>query len=47
VKIDDNPTLAYELGNLLTLCQQHHMEVENDRAKRDYLRQLASEKPTL
>ena len=47
VKIEENESLAYELDNIITLCQQHHMEVENDSTKRDYLRELASTRPTL
>ena len=47
VKIEENETLAYELDNIITLCQQHHMEVEDDRTKRDYLRELAQTRPTL
>ena len=46
-KIEENESLAYELDNLITLCQQHHMEVEDDRTKRDYLRELAGTRPTL
>ena len=46
-KIEENESLAYELDNLLTLCSEHHKEVEDDRAKRDYLRELASTRPTL
>ncbi|SHJ05834.1 HNH endonuclease [Anaerovibrio lipolyticus DSM 3074] len=47
IKIEENQDLAYELGNLLTLCSSHHKEVEDDKGKRDYLRELASTKPTL
>lgn len=46
-KIEDNPSIAYELDNLICLCSNHHHEVENDSTKRDYLRELASTKPTL
>ena len=46
-KIEENESLAYELGNLITLCSSHHKEVEDDRAKRDYLRELAQERPQL
>ena len=47
VKIEENDTLAYELANIITLCADHHKEVEDDRDIRDYLRELAQTRPTL
>lgn len=47
VKIEEQEEKAYELDNLISLCSDHHKQVEDDKTKRDYLRELAKTRPQL